>query len=150
MTDNNWLTPPVVVLGTDGSETAKRAAAVAVSVAQRHHAALHLVTVVRPPEGWWGIVGSPPTPEAVADALTRAQREIIDETLAAVDTGDLDVTTVEEIGDPASVLLDYCAEIGAGLLVVGKRGAGLMERLIMGSVADRVVHGSGCPVLVVP
>jgi nucleotide-binding universal stress UspA family protein len=150
MTENSWLTPPIVVLGTDGSETAKRAANVAVAIAKKHQAALHIITVVRPPEGWWGVVGSPPTPQAVADALTKAQREIIDGTLAGVETDGLEVATVEEIGDPASVLIDYCADEGAGLLVVGKRGAGLMERLIMGSVADRVAHGAHCPVLVVP
>ena len=70
--------PTVVVVGTDGSGASKRAAAVAAALAKRNNAALHVVTVVRPPEGWWGVVGSPPTPHAVADALTDAQRKIID------------------------------------------------------------------------
>ena len=146
----NWLERAPVVLGTDGSDIAKRAAAVAVSLAQTNGVDLHIVTVVRPPEGWWGVVGSPPTPEAVADALAKAQRSILDETLATIETDGITVATAEEIGDPAGVLMDYCASVNAGVLVVGKRGAGIVERLIMGSVADRVVHHAPCPVLVVP
>lgn len=142
--------PKLIVLGTDGSEGSKRAAAVAAEMARSNGASLHVITVVRPPEGWWGVVGSPPTPQAVAGALASAQRDIIDGTLTAAAAADLDVTTVEEMGDPAGVLIAYCVENAADVLVVGKRGAGLMERLVMGSVADRVAHGSPCPVLIVP
>jgi nucleotide-binding universal stress UspA family protein len=142
--------PKLVVLGTDGSEGSKHAAAVAAAIARHNGASLHVVTVVRPPEGWWGVVGSPPTPQAVAGALASAQREIIDSTLAAAAAEDLAVTTVEEMGDPAELLIAYCVENAADVLVVGKRGAGLIERMVMGSVADRVAHGAPCPVLIVP
>ncbi len=144
------LMPSLVVVGIDGSEASKRAAAVAAALARRNNAALHLVTVVRPPEGWWGVIGSPPTPHAVADALTDAQRKIIDETLESMDLEGLEVETVEEIGDPAGVLADYCKQKGADMLVVGRRGASLVERLVMGSVADRLAHIAPCPVLIVP
>jgi nucleotide-binding universal stress UspA family protein len=38
----------------------------------------------------------------------------------------------------------------AGLIVIGKRGAGLAERVMLGSVADRLCHHSPVPVMVVP
>ncbi len=38
----------------------------------------------------------------------------------------------------------------ADLLVIGRRGAGLMERVVLGSVADRIAHHATCPVLIVP
>ena len=142
--------PKTVVIGTDGSDTSKRAAQVAAAIARKNGATLHIVTVVRPPEGWWGIVGSPPTPSAVAGALADAQRDIIDATTSVLDTSDLDIVTAEEVGEPSEVLIDYCATEGADLLVVGKRGASLIERLVLGSVADRIVHGAACPTLVVP
>ena len=144
-----WL-PKTIVLGTDGSDGSKRAAEVAAGMAKRNEAVLHVVTVVRPPEGWWGIVGSPPTPQAVAGALADAQREIIDATVGAISTEGIEVVTAEEIGDPAGVLIEYCEQESADVLVVGKRGAGLVERLVTGSVADRLVHDATCPVLVVP
>jgi nucleotide-binding universal stress UspA family protein len=34
--------------------------------------------------------------------------------------------------------------------VVGRRGAGVVERLVLGSVADRLAHEAPCPVLIVP
>lgn len=147
MTD--W-SPNVVVVGTDGSPGSHRAAAVAAAVATRNDAELHIITVVRPPEGWWGVVGSPPTPQAVANAFTRAQSEILQTTVAAVGADAAAAITSQEIGDPAGVLMNYCADRDADLLVVGRRGAGLVERMVVGSVADRVVHHAPCPVLVVP
>ena len=142
--------PRVIVVGTDGSEPAQHAAQVAADIARSSGAALHLVTVVRPPEGWWGVVGSPPSASSLVDAMSNAQRGALDATVAAVDSGDLNIVTAEELGDPANQLLAYCHIHDADLLVIGKRGAGFVERLVVGSVADRLVHGSEVPVLVVP
>lgn len=149
MTQEQWL-PGLVVVGTDGSETSVRAAQLAASLARHHEARLHVVTVVRPPEGWWGVVGSPPSAESMAAALSKAQRQVLDQTVESLDLDGLQWEVVEEIGDPAGRLVEYCREQGADVLVVGRRGAGILERVVVGSVADRVVHTSDCPVIVVP
>lgn len=139
-----------VVVGIDGSEQSCHAATVSADLARRHDATLHLVTIVRPPEGWWGIVGSPPTPSALSKSLTDAQREILDSVVAGIDLSEIEVVQVEDVGDPARMLLDYAARVDADALVIGRRGAGLLERLMLGSVANRVVHDAECPVLLVP
>ncbi|HSG79180.1 MAG TPA: universal stress protein, partial [Acidimicrobiia bacterium] len=113
-------------------------------------AKLFLVTVVRPPEGWWGIVGSPPPADALASSMTEAQQSILDVTVANIDLEGVEYLATEEIGEPAAALADVAREQDADLLVVGRRGAGFVERLVMGSVADRVAHYSPCPVLIVP
>ena len=77
--------PQRIVVGVDGSEQAINAARVAASLARVRGAHLWVIAVVRPPEGWWGIVGSPPTAEALGDALTDTQGEVLDLTLAAED-----------------------------------------------------------------
>ena len=51
------------------------------------------------------------------------------------------------IGDPAKLILERALAEQADLLVLGRRGRGLSERFL-GSVADRVVRDSSCPVLV--
>lgn len=142
--------PKVVVVGVDGSERSLRAAGVAAGIARAHAARLHVVTVVRPPEGWWGVVGSPPPAEALASSMADAQRTVLDRTLAQLDTSGLDVVSSEEIGDPATALSELCASVGADVLVVGRRGAGMVERIILGSVADRLAHDASCPLLIVP
>lgn len=139
-----------VVVGIDGSEQSCHAAAISADIARRSGATLHFVTIVRPPEGWWGIVGSPPTPSALSKSLTEAQREILDSVVAAVDLTDLEVIQVEDVGDPARMLLDYANKVDADLMVIGRRGAGLIERIMLGSVANRVVHDASCPILLVP
>ena len=142
--------PGRIVVGVDGSEQSIRAARVAAGMARSHGSKLHVVTVVRPPEGWWGVVGSPPPADALSASMERAQRSVLDATLAAIDVEGIEVTITEEIGDPAAALSEYCERVGAGLLVVGRRGAGMVERLVLGSVADRLAHHAPCALMVVP
>ena len=142
--------PRLIVAGVDGSDQSLRAAAVAASLARARGARLVIVTVVRPPEGWWGIVGSPPTAEALGDSLSDAQRDVLDATIAGLDLEDIDYDTREEIGDASIQLTSVCEELDADLLVVGRRGAGLLRRMVVGSVANHLIHESSCPVIVVP
>lgn len=142
--------PKAIVVGVDGSETSTRAAEIATEIARSRQARLVLVTVVRPPEGWWGIGGAPPTPEALSAALVEGQQQVVRETEEHLDLDGVDYETVEELGDPTSRLIAVAEEREAGLIVIGKRGAGLAERVMLGSVADRLCHHSPVPVMVVP
>ena len=142
--------PKVIVVGVDGSDPSIQAARAASALARCQSAQLIVVTVVRPPEGWWGIVGSPPTAEALGDSLSDAQRDVLDRTLRSIDLSGVDYKTREEIGEPSSQLIDVCRRVDADILVVGRRGAGLLRRMVVGSVANHVVHEAPCPVLVVP
>lgn len=139
-----------VVTGVDGSESSERAAEHAAAIAKHWGAKLHLVTVVRTPEGWWGIGGAPPSPEALSAALIEGQQKILTEIEEHLDLEGIDYETVEELGDPVSRLVNVCEENDADMLVIGRRGAGLAERIILGSVADRLCHLAPCPVLVIP
>jgi len=68
--------PNAIVVGVDGSETSQTAAEHAVVIARQWKAKLFLVTVVRTPEGWWGVGGAPPSPEALSAAMEAARREL--------------------------------------------------------------------------
>lgn len=142
-------TPNHVLVAVDGSPAAENAARVGVTLAAQG-GKVTLATVVRPPEGWWGVGGAPPTPEAMSIAITRARSEVLDPLAATLDASDCEIDTMEEIGDPASVLLDLVGRLDADVLVVGRRGSSLVERLMLGSVADRLAHEATCPVLIVP
>ncbi len=142
--------PQCIVVGIDGSEQSIRAARVAVDLARRSNGSLHLVTVVRPPEGWWGIVGAPPPADVLASSMSDAQRTILDAAVGQLDLEGITWEALEDIGEPASALAEMCRNLEADLLVVGRRGAGIVERLVMGSVADRAAHYAPCPVLIVP
>ncbi len=142
--------PNVIVAATDGSEQSLRAANVAAALARTNDAHLFIVTVVRPPEGWWGIVGAPPPAESLGNALADAQRIVLEKTVEAVDLSGVGYETIEEVGDPANQLAAFAESREADLIVIGQRGAGLVERIMVGSVADRLVHIATSPILVVP
>lgn len=146
---DDWA-PRRIVVGIDGSDAATRATRVAAALARARDAELTIVTVIRPPEGWWGIVGSPPPAEALGDSLSAAQRDVLDATVAAVDLEGVRYETQEEIGDPSGALVQLCESMPADVLVVGRRGAGLLKRVGLGSVVSHLLHDSPCPVLVVP
>jgi nucleotide-binding universal stress UspA family protein len=142
--------PAVIVAAVDGSEQGDRAAALAVDLARTYMARLVLVTVVRPPEGWWGVTGEPPTPAALSEALVEGQQKVLAAVERNLDLSGLNYTTAEELGDPSAVIIGVCEREQADLLIVGRRGAGLVERMVIGSVADRLAHHSPCPLVIVP
>lgn len=142
--------PTRILAAVDGSETGNRAARAAVDCARLTGGTVTLITVVRPPEGWWGIEGSPPSPEAMALAVTRARAEVLQPLVAEFADSGVEVATSEEIGDPATAIINACSDPQADALFVGRRGAGLLERMMMGSVADRLAHETPCPVVIVP
>jgi nucleotide-binding universal stress UspA family protein len=137
-------------VGVDGSEASTRAAEIATELARSTRAKLLLVTVIRPPEGWWGIGGAPPTPEALSAALVEGQQQVLTETEERLPLDGIEYETVAELGDPTSRLIAVAEDRDAGLIIIGKRGAGLAERVMLGSVADRLCHHSPVPVMVVP
>lgn len=144
------MTWKTIVAATDGSERSIAAAQFAANLARESGAKLHVITVVRPPEGWWGIEGAPPPPRAMSEAVVDARQSILDGTMSKLDQTGLEVTTALEIGEPSGTIVKYCEDVEADLLVLGRRGAGFIERFVMGSVADRLAHYSSCPILIIP
>jgi len=145
----NWQ-PKTVAVGVDGSETSTKAAEVATEIARTWQAKLLIVTVVRPPEGWWGIGGAPPSPEALSTALVEGYEQVLSQTEDSLPLDGLDYETIQELGDPSSKLIEVVEDRAVDLVVIGRRGAGLAERIMLGSVADQLCHHSPVPVLVVP
>jgi nucleotide-binding universal stress UspA family protein len=61
----------------------------------------------------------------------------------------VDVVRVDGEGSPGRALIDYSAEIGAELVVVGTRGRGRVKSLLLGSTAEDVVNSGSCDMLLV-
>jgi nucleotide-binding universal stress UspA family protein len=53
-------------------------------------------------------------------------------------------------GGPAEEIAGVARQEGAGLLITGSRGFGVIQGLLVGSVAHRLQHISPCPLLIVP
>lgn len=63
---------------------------------------------------------------------------------------DVHVEPVVRQGDPASRILEYAADTNAGMIAVGTRGQGFVARMLVGSVATKVIRGSTIAVLTLP
>jgi nucleotide-binding universal stress UspA family protein len=78
--------------------------------------------------------------EAAKEAVERVAEELGD--IAA------DVETMVRGGTPADQIVRAADELDVDLIVIGGRGKGAMEAIVLGSVAYRVLHHAPCPVLV--
>lgn len=82
-----------------------------------------------------------------AERHARAQLDAFLEANGALD--DANITRRILLGPPALTLLETAEEGDYDLIVMGTHGRTGLSRLVMGSVAERVVRGATCPVLTV-
>jgi nucleotide-binding universal stress UspA family protein len=137
-----WVTGPVVV-GFDGSDSALRGLEL-IAGAMADSARL-IVAVVEPQVHSRGLLGEP----LLQPRLTPG--ELLDSVRKRLETHDrrLRLQTRHVKGDPAAVLVDIASHERAVLLVVGGCGHDFEARVLLGSVAERVVRLAHCTVLVV-
>jgi nucleotide-binding universal stress UspA family protein len=134
-----------IVVGTDGSDTAAKAVALAAGMARQDGARLHLVGVIKEPHG---VAGGP---VAGGEPLTAEGFALLaDETMlsrAAADIEGVEVSTHAVSGNPAAAIVQVAAEVGADLIIVGSKGM-TGARRVLGSVPNSVAHSAGCDVLI--
>jgi nucleotide-binding universal stress UspA family protein len=85
---------------------------------------------------------------AAGDVLHASQDEL-GRTLQARELEDLAVPMVR-VGDPALTIAETALEEQRDLVIVGTHGRSGLSRVVLGSVAEKVVRHSPCPVLVIP
>jgi nucleotide-binding universal stress UspA family protein len=76
-------------------------------------------------------------------------QQALDQRVAAAAAGGLSVSAVLKTGSAPEAILDAAADERADLIVIGTHGRTGLTRLVIGSVAERVVRMAPCPVLVV-
>jgi nucleotide-binding universal stress UspA family protein len=137
-----------IIVGTDGSETSKRAVTEATRLAEVMKSTVHLVSAYEPLRGT-RITGAPEGAANVWAVRPDAEVEsIIEQAAAAVRTRGVEVKAHTLTGDPADALLEIAEREGADLIVVGNRGMHGVSRML-GSVPNKVSHRAQCHVLIV-
>ncbi len=140
-----------IVVGTDGSETAKTAVAHATELAKAHGAALEIVSAYEPVPSDRLREEKGQVPGDVAYGI--GPREDVNANLdlsagKALEAG-IEVNTHRREGDPADAILDVAEETGADLIVVGNKGMTGAKRFLLGSVPNKVSHHAPCGVYIV-
>ena len=141
----------MILVGTDNSGRAQTAVDYAADLAEAVGAALRIVTVHRVmPVGYsFTPYTLLPMPDESSDAeAVDAHLSYLKPVAQRLHGRGLDVQVRVVTGDPATVVVDSAAELGADLIVIGDGGLrGL--RGLFGSVAKAVIRDSKVPVLVV-
>ena len=141
----------LVVVGTDGSETATKAVERSVELCKQSGAKLSIVSAFAP-------VSARQLKAEAAEAPADVQwmihaREEVEETLSAAAQiaadGGVEAETFARRGDPADAILDVAEEQGADLIIVGNKGMTGAKRFLLGSVPNRVSHHAPCSVLII-
>jgi nucleotide-binding universal stress UspA family protein len=137
-----------IVVGTDGSETAKYAVSEAVRLAKALAAPVHVVSAYQPARA--RVSGAPEGAAKVWQPLPDDEVErILSEAVAGVRLAGLKATSHAIRTDPADALLGVADEVGASMIVVGSKGMHGARRLALGNVPNKVSHHARCNVLIV-
>ncbi len=137
-----------IVVGTDGSETAKQAVSEAVRLAKALSAPVHVVSAYQPQHA--RVSGAPEGAAKVWQPLPHDEVErILSEAVAGVRLAGIEATSHAIRKDPADALLHVADEVGASMIVVGSKGMHGARRLALGNVPNKVSHHARCNVLIV-
>jgi nucleotide-binding universal stress UspA family protein len=146
----------LVLLATDGSPSAKRALNLACDLVSAKSGKLLVVHVQRRHGGnrvpeelqYFSDVEQKPVTEAEAFRL-EAQRIVDDASATARERGVKDVETAIAEGDPTQRIVELARNRGADAVVVGSRGLGGLEGLLLGSVSHKIAQLAPCTCIVV-
>ena len=135
-----------IVVPTDFSAPADAALTYAIDLASKLGATVSLVHVFDDPSGIHSGEYVPMPSEMRGEILADLRRRLAE--LVAT-RGHSELNPQVLIGPTARTIVESARESGADLIVIGTHGRHGVSRLLMGSVAERVVRTATCPVLTV-
>ncbi|ELZ96726.1 UpsA domain-containing protein [Haloferax mucosum ATCC BAA-1512] len=136
-----------IIVPIDGSDGSERVAVHAAALAAVHGAELHGVYVVNagsfaglPMESSW---------EGVDDLLRSDAEAALELLRRTAEAQNVPVETHVLEGSPSREIVEFAERGDCDLIVMGTHGRGGIDRLLLGSVAEKVVRASNVPVLTV-
>lgn len=139
------------LVGVDGSEWSNRALQRAMNLAEQTGASVKLVYVLD-----WSriqpviIEGVIPPSLSMEDEEKYANENVILPIIEQYKDYSTDLNSELIWGDPVEILHDQVKETHANMLFVGRRGRSRFRDLLLGSVANKLAHCIGIPVVLVP
>jgi nucleotide-binding universal stress UspA family protein len=145
------MSKPLYLVAVDGSEWGKRAADRAIQLAEKTNAKIKIVTVID-----WAYL-QPMIIEGVAPPIIDRETEetkIFARVLTPLseEYNNLDVSITTELlwGDPFVVIKEQVKKTHAVMLFVGRQGRSRIVDMLLGSVANKLAHSVGIPIVLVP
>ncbi|GCF12942.1 universal stress protein UspA [Haloarcula mannanilytica] len=136
-----------ILVPTDGSAGTRDVLEHAETLATAHDSEIHALYVVD--TGRFSTLPHEPTWESVTQSLHREGEQALDMVRRLV-ADDVPLTRATSEGSPSREIVDYAGQHDCDLIVMGTHGRGGIDRLLLGSVAERVVRSAHVPVVTVP
>jgi nucleotide-binding universal stress UspA family protein len=135
-----------ILIAYDGSSHSRHAVKLAADLAceQTPRAVIWLLSVMDASP--WEM-GEPYLSQYIEQRTTAGQIQL-SEAMGLI-PGEIDVHTELLFGSPAECILQVAETRGCDLIVMGTRGLGLLQGLLMGSQTQKVISHAPCPVMVV-
>jgi len=134
-----------ILVAYDGSEHSQKALDMAAKIAQCSDGKLKVLFAFdRVPT----IFGDDETERFIERAMSKGREKLSEATLRLHAAGVEFSTEIVE-GPPAEAILRLAEAENCDLIVMGSRGLGMMQGLLLGSVSYRVLHHAQVPVLIV-
>jgi nucleotide-binding universal stress UspA family protein len=137
-----------VLFGYDGSARAEEARDLLAHLELPAGTVITAVTVLQPRSALFELEMVPLDP---AEAEARLVDELLDELRTATRAFEAPGRRVEHLilrGRPAGAIIAEARARAVDLIVIGSRGRGPFQSMLLGSVSTEVVHGAPCPVFV--
>ena len=140
-----------IVVGTDGSDTAKQAVREATELAKQTGASLDIVSAFDPVPASRLREERLEAPSDIEHAVNPQEdvNSILAEAQNEVSGAGVQVRTFARQGEAADAILDVAEEQNADLIVVGNKGMTGAKRFLLGSVPNKVSHHAPSSVLIV-
>ncbi len=139
-----------ILLPTDGSDHALKAAKIALKFAKEQNAQVEILSVVTMPERTVYLLELIPNFSGIKfeNQFKKKGQDIVALTAAAFEQTGVSYTTRVELGDPAEIICQVIEQDKVDLVIIGSRGQSL-SRFVMGSVSTKVAQCATCPVMIV-
>ena len=136
-----------ILVPTDVSEASRKALITAIQLARQFNSVVELFHVTYNPEAYWGYTVSYGivVPQEQIDQSGEAALEAA---LTGIDVSDIRLQKKHISGHPAAAIIEE-AKRDFDLVVMGSHGHGPITGAVLGSVTQRVLAHTQCPVLVV-
>ena len=133
-----------ILLPVDGSTTGEHALPHTFGLAEQYDSTVHVLFVVDDTRDSVSVMGGP-----VLETLEQEGQRLVDEMVARVEERGIDVTGEVVRGSPHEAIVEYADEHGIDVIVMATHGRTGVERVLLGSVTERVVRTAPTPVLTV-
>jgi nucleotide-binding universal stress UspA family protein len=140
-----------IVVGTDGSETAKGAVGQAIELAKLSGATLSIVSAYAPvpKRRVQGEQSGAPADVQYEIGPREDVNLVLDSAAATARKEGIEVQTHPVEADPTEAILNVAEQTKADLIVVGNKGMTGARRYLLGSVPNNVSHHAPCSVIIV-